>query len=134
MHNLNGSSSLQDTHGILKTENYNVEVCRLSTFLKNNNVSDFDLIKLDTEHNEHLILKDNNHVFKENRPLIMIEIYPEIANECQETLRDWPDYYYFQVKYPKLIEISLENLGLNQEFANYLLVPNEKKSWIHSYI
>ena len=134
LHNLNGSSSLQDTHGILKTENYNVEVCRLSTFLKNNNVSDFDLIKLDTEHNEHLILKDNNHVFKENRPLIMIEIYPEIANECQETLRDWPDYYYFQVKHPKLIEISLENLGLNQEFANYLLVPNEKKSWIHSYI
>ena len=64
----------------------------------------------------------------------MIEIYPEIANECQETLRDWPDYYYFQVKHPKLHEISLENLGLNQEFANYLLVPNEKKSWIHSYI
>jgi FkbM family methyltransferase len=134
LHNLNGSSSLQDTHGRLKTENYKVAVCRLSTFLKQNNVMEFDLIKLDTEHNEHLILADSSEIFKEKRPLIMIEIYPEIAGECQETMKTWSEYYYYQVRYPKLIEISLNDLGLNQEFANYLLVPKEKISWINRFV
>lgn len=134
LHNLNGSSSLQDTHGRLKTEIYKVEVCRLSTFLKQNNILSFDLIKLDTEHNEHLILADSSGIFMENRPLIMIEIYPEIARNCQETLTTWPDYYYYQVRHPKLIEISLNDLGLDQEYANYLLVPKEKRSWIDHFI
>lgn len=133
-HNLNGSSSLQATHGRLKTENYKVEVCRLTTFLKQNNIISFDLIKLDTEHNEHLILADSSEILQGNRPLIMIEIYPEIAHKCQETLHTWTDYNYYQVRHPKLIEISLKDLGLHQEFANYLLVPKEKTSWIDRFI
>lgn len=132
-HNLNGSSSLQSTHGRIKTSSYQVEVCRLSTFLSQQDVEAFDLMKLDTEHNEHFILRDSSAVIGANRPIIMIEIYPEIAIESQGIIQEWPDYRFFQVSYPKLKEIPLSEVGMNAEHANYLLVPTEKTNWIEKY-
>jgi FkbM family methyltransferase len=132
-HNLNGSSSLQSTHGRQKPVVYNVGVCRLSTFLTQHNLSNFDLIKLDTEHTEQLILADSIDIIRQNRPVIMIEIYPEIASEIQKIFEQIDAYVYFSLQQPKLKEISNQELGVHPKHVNYLLMPAEKKHWMERY-
>ncbi|MFM8595685.1 MAG: FkbM family methyltransferase [Flavobacteriales bacterium] len=133
-HNLNGSSSLQAEHGRSKSTAYKVAVCRLSSFLKEHEVSHFDLIKLDTEHTEQLIIADNQDIFAANRPLVMIEIYPEIAHEMQDLLKSWEHYHYLRLEQPFLNPIELQELGTHQKHVNYLLVPTEKISWIEQFL
>jgi FkbM family methyltransferase len=132
-HNLNGSSSLQSTHGRQKPVIYNVGVCRLRTFLAQYNISNFDLIKLDTEHTEQFILADSLDIIRLHRPVIMIEIYPEIASEIQKIFEQIDAYVYFSLQQPKLKEISHNELGVNPKYVNYILMPDEKKHWMEAY-
>ena len=133
-HNLNGSSSLQAEHGRIKETAYQVDVCRLGSFLQQQALSHFDLLKLDTEHTEQLIIADSQDILAANRPLIMIEIYPEIANEIQLLLSKWTAYHFLRLERPKLKEIDLSELGLHQTNVNYLLVPQERMYWIEKYL
>lgn len=133
-HNLNGSSSLQAEHGRIKETAYKVAVCRLGSFLQQQALSHFDLLKLDTEHTEQLIIADSQDILAANRPLIMIEIYPEIANEIQHLLSKWTAYHYLRLERPELKEIDLSELGLHQTNVNYLLVPQERMHWIEKYL
>lgn len=133
-HNLNGSSSLQAEHGRIKETAYQVAVCRLGSFLQQQALSHFDLLKLDTEHTEQLIIADSQDILAANRPLIMIEIYPEIANEIQHLLSKWTAYHFLRLERPKLKEIELSELGLHQTNVNYLLVPQERMHWIEKYL
>lgn len=133
-HNLNGSSSLQADYGRSKSTSYDVSVCRLQTFLDQHDHPSFDLIKLDTEHTEQLIIADSQAIFSAHRPLIMIEIYPEIADEIQTLLSGWSAYHFLRLERPKLKEIGLMELGKHATNVNYLLVPNEKLTWVSHYI
>jgi FkbM family methyltransferase len=133
-HNLNGSSSLQAEHGRIKATAYHVEVCRLSSFLQKRAISQFDLLKLDTEHTEQLIIADSQDILAANRTLIMIEIYPEIAAEIQALLSNWTAYHFLRLERPKLMEIDLTELGLHQTNVNYLLVPQERMHWIEKHL
>ena len=55
-HNLNGSNSLQNKFGLIKSSSYLVDVTTLQSVITNNDIKQIDLIKLDTECTEHLIL------------------------------------------------------------------------------
>ena len=133
-HNLNGSSSLQAEHGRIKETAYKVEVCRLKSFIQKKELLNFDLLKLDTEHTEQLIIADSQEILAANRPLIMIEIYPEIANEIQDLLSKWTSYHFLRLERPVLKEIELIDLGFHQTQVNYLLVPQERMYWIEKYL
>ena len=132
--NLNGSSSLQAEHGRTKSKAYQVDVCRLGSFLAQQQLEQFDLLKLDTEHTEQLIIADSQELLAANRPLIMIEIYPEIADEIQTLLSGWSAYHYLRLERPQLKEINLKDLGKHTTHVNYLLVPDEKLNWVSHYI
>jgi FkbM family methyltransferase len=132
--NLNGSSSLQAEHGRTKSKAYQVHVCRLGSFLAQQQLEQFDLLKLDTEHTEQLIIADSQELLAANRPLIMIEIYPEIADEIQTLLSGWSAYHYLRLERPQLKEINLKELGKHTTHVNYLLVPDEKMTWVSHYI
>mgnify|MGYP000116615204 CR=1 FL=1 len=133
-HNLNGSSSLQAEHGRTKETAYQVAVCRLRSFLEKQALLNFDLIKLDTEHTEQLIIADSQDILAANRPLMMIEIYPEIAEEIQQLLSKWTNYHFLRLEKPALKEIDLKDLGLHPTHVNYLLVPEQRMHWIEKYL
>jgi hypothetical protein len=64
----------------------------------------------------------------------MIEIYPEIADEIQTLLSGWSAYHYLRLERPQLKEINLKELGKHTTHVNYLLVPDEKMTWVSHYI
>jgi FkbM family methyltransferase len=132
-HNLNGSSSLQAAHGRQKAVRYPVQVQRLSSFLNAVPLPHIDLIKLDTEHTEQLILADNRALISEHQPVIMIEVYPEVASEIQTQVQQWPSYRVYQLQKRQLVQIACSELGLSTTAVNYLLVPEAKQNWIAAY-
>ncbi|MEY5046668.1 MAG: hypothetical protein RLZZ175_27 [Bacteroidota bacterium] len=127
-HQLNGSNSLQNQHGLVKAESYKVNVITLNDVIKQNNVSKVDLIKLDTECTEHYILNSSLDVVQEYRPIIISEIYDVIEADIQLFLDKLNDYelYHYDLGNIKLIN-KLEEVRESNE-RNFIICPKEKSS------
>lgn len=132
---LNGSNSLQNKYGKKRAESYKVPTTTLANVIKEHNINQVDLIKLDTEFTEHIILDNSIDVVKEFRPLIIAEIYAEIEEQTQSILKQVDNYYYFHIdENNKVIEIKRLSEIASSEERNFIFCPKEKKSFLNEFI
>lgn len=132
---LTGDGGLSSSHSGSRTKiNFEVDINTLDNFVKDN-LGDLkiDLIKLDTEANEHLVLRGSDEVLKNHRPIIQCEILKnQIEQEVESILKSY-DYKYFRATDKGLVQV--ENFINNTTiFVDYYLVPSEKISQIQPFI
>lgn len=123
---LNGSNSLQNQHGILKSESYKVNVITLRDVIKHHNLTQLDLIKLDTECTEHYILNSSIDVIKEFRPIIVTEIYEVIVSEMELFIKQLDNYNIYHLDAGRMQLIYSLNDVHDSKERNFMFCPVEK--------
>ncbi|MDT8411455.1 MAG: FkbM family methyltransferase [Vicingaceae bacterium] len=125
-YNLNGSNSLQNKFGATKSSSYLVDVTTLQSVIKDNEIKQIDLIKLDTECTEHLILQSSLDVINKYKPIIICEVYDVIEKEVQECIDKMTDYklYHYIEATKKLNLISnLNEVNKDTYNRNFIFCP-----------
>lgn len=132
---LTGDGGLSKTQSGNRAKiNFDVETNTLDDFV-NEIIGDnkVDLIKLDTEANEHFVLMGANNVLKNHRPIIQCEILKnQIENELEVILSNY-DYLYYRAT-DKGLEHTLSFVNNPSEFVDYYLIPREKKYFVENFI
>lgn len=109
-----------------------VEVVRLDTFLKQQNVQP-DLIKVDVESREPEVLEGLGSVIEERRPSLLVEIWHDgeqdgelrLGNRVEQFVNG-KGYRYFRVD-EKSGPVAAEHIGMpGMGYSNYLLCTEER--------
>ncbi|WP_317897231.1 FkbM family methyltransferase [Aurantibacillus circumpalustris] len=135
MPQLTGDGGLsQAQSGDRSKVNFEVQIDTLDNFVKENlGTLKIDLIKLDTEANEHHVLSGSHLVLSEHRPIIQCEILKnQIENEIDAILRKY-DYLYYRATNQGLKQVE-SFLNNTTEYVDYYLVPKERKVLIEKFI
>ena len=113
---------------------FEVKVDTLDSFVAQNlHGKKIDLIKLDTEANEHYVLMGAKEVLSMHRPIIQCEILKgQVEKEILNALKDHNYLYYRATSKGLELVTTFEN---NQtDFVDYYLVPAEKTELIKKFI
>jgi FkbM family methyltransferase len=125
-HHLTGDSSLgvhEKKDGLVKI--IKVKTSTLDDYVRQNNIGNIDLIKLDAEASEHLILAGAKNVLKNHRPIIQCEIiYNQIENELEKIFIE-NNYLFFRPLPEGLQQVSVLKDEVRDK-AEYYFVPKEK--------
>ena len=97
----------------------------LDSFVKEHNILNIDLIKIDTELHEPQVIEGfKNNLFK-HRPVVFIEILSkEIANKVQPYFEN-KNYIFYNIDDEQNMILKTDKIGKSNYF-NYLLLPEEK--------
>jgi len=132
---LTGDGGLSATHSGERTKiNFEVQINTLDNFVaKFLDNKCIDLIKLDTEANEHKVLSGAHDVLKNHRPIIQCEILKnQIEDELENILGNY-DYLYYRATDKGLD--SVHTFRNNKTaFVDYYLVPKEKTKLIAAFV
>jgi FkbM family methyltransferase len=135
VHNLNGSNSLQNQYGREKSKSYNVSVVTLETVINENNLTQLDFLKLDTECTEHLILESSLSVINKFEPIIICEVFDIIEKEVQNVLDQMNNYEIYQYRDNYIVKISnLFEASKDIEFRNFIFCPKNKTEKITKFL
>ncbi|MBI3519880.1 MAG: FkbM family methyltransferase [Bacteroidetes bacterium] len=135
MPQLTGDGSLNKAHSNSTSKSlFDVNINTLDGFVDDylGNLK-IDLIKLDTEANEHFVLSGSHNVLSNHRPIIQCEILKnQIEIELENILMNY-NYLYFRATDKGLIPVdSFQNNTTN--FVDYYLVPEEKKHVVNQFL
>jgi len=122
---LNGNSSQNPSK-----VTFDVEIDTLDNFAAQHaGDGKIDLIKLDTEANEHKVLQGAKTVLREHRPIIQCEILKnQIETELETALAGF-DYLYFRATHAGLVPVEKLS-GNTTAYHDHYLVPREKLNLI----
>lgn len=132
---LTGDGGLSKVQSGNRTKvNFDVKIMTLDGFVAQHlgNLK-IDLIKLDTEANEHHVLTGSHKVLSEHRPIIQCEILKNQIESELETILKHYDYLYYRATDEglKLVDAFTNN---TTQFVDYYLVPKEKKHIVETFI
>ena len=101
-----------------------VPVIKLNDYIKNNDISRIDLMKIDVETHEYQVLIGMGKYLNQFRPIIIVEVInPNLGLEIDSLFKDI-NYMYYNIDESGRI-VNVEKLG-NNRYHNYLLCPKEK--------
>ena len=127
--NFEKSNDKHEKHlGTLKEIKQNPYV-KLNQFIKNEDISNVDFIKLDVDGYELEVLVSGEDFLKKNKPIIFIEIapylYPEFGYNCYELIKfiKKMNYEFFDEDTKKIVDIFSEVDKINDGSSkNYFLI------------
>lgn len=130
---LGGSGHISGARNETSSLKFKVKAMTLDKYVAENDISNIDLIKLDTEETEHLIIKKGIETIKRFNPIIICEVFsPQMANDLMELL--FPlGYSVFQSK--KTYLEPIESVKFKRgEVADCFFVPQEKLHIVNAFI
>lgn len=125
------SGSKTDIRAFQQTE---VQGVTLDTYLKKRPREKLDLIKIDTEGNEHEILKASINTLKKYRPIVVCETLFNTNEAELESLFKGLDYRMFQHVNVGVREASTLSRVTDDGIRNCFFVPAEKSSVLTAYL
>lgn len=135
MPQLTGDGGLSSSHSGARTRlAFEVNIDSLDHFVAQHlNGKIIDLIKLDTEANEHMVLMGAHSVLSNHRPFIQCEILKgQIEKELTEILSPY-NYLFFRATDRGLVKVTAF-VGNQTPFVDYYLVPEEKEEVVKEFI
>jgi FkbM family methyltransferase len=132
-HFLSGASTTVNMNYDLPTNTYEVNCLTLDDYVEKNSITSLDLIKLDTEFNEHLVLSKSQNTLKKFRPILISEVYPNVADLFYEQVKGL-DFILFHYTQSRLKRINSFHEVASSSDRNFFLVPSEKIRLIEKHI
>lgn len=111
-----------------------VKSITLDEYINQNNATSIDLIKMDTEGNEHLILNNAKIVLEQMRPIIICEtLFNKIEHELEKIFKEhkYDFYVHFKGGLKKQATIIRET---DDGIRNCFFVPPEKYNLIADFV
>jgi len=102
-----------------------VPVIKIEDYIKNNNITKIDLMKIDVETYEYQVLDGMGKYLNQFRPIIIIEIINPVLGLEINSLFENLNYIYLNICESKGV-VDVKTLGENSD-CNYILCPIEKK-------
>jgi hypothetical protein len=103
-----------------------VKTTKLSTFIREKDLSAVDLIKIDVETHEYEVLLGMEEYLDIMRPTLLIEILtPDIGTKVEQLLQG-KEYCYFAIS-EITAPVRVDNLG-NSASRNFLICTAERAS------
>lgn len=100
-----------------------IKTKKLSTFIKENNLLNIDLIKIDVETHEAEVLEGMEDYLQKFKPTLLIEILNEEVGNKVQSIIEGIDYLYFnidEINTPKKVDKLKKS-----DFYNYLICKKE---------
>ena len=111
-----------------------VKTLTLDNFIEANEISNIDLIKLDTEGTEIEILKSGSKCIDAFKPIIICEtLYDVIEAELEDFFKTKNYSFYNHVR-DKLIKVETIKRSKDDGVRNCFFVPDSKKHLIENYL
>jgi FkbM family methyltransferase len=135
-HNLNGSNSLEGKYIKKETNSYPVQTISISSLVKESNLNEISLIKLDTECTEHLIIESSLNEIKQFQPILISEVYPVIESAIERLINSLEGYEMYQIKnHSQLFKISsFSQINKDDLDRNFVFLPSSKLHLIKDFI
>lgn len=106
---------------------------RLDTFITENNISEIDLMKVDTELHEPEVIEGFSVHIEKFKPVILIEVLnDEVAGKLNELLKNL-DYSYYNID-DNTQTLHKTNQINKSSMLNYILVPPNKENIISKFL
>ena len=116
------------------TNKVSTESTTLDEYVKNNNISNIDLIKLDTEGAEYQILLGAEETINKYKPIIICEtLFNKIETELDLIMRKH-DYGFYNHNNKGLINVKTIVRNQDDGVRNCFFVPKEKVHLIEEWI
>jgi len=107
-------------------EEVSVQAIRMDTFVSRNDISNIDLIKIDTEGTEDCVFEGMKELIQQQKPLIICEVlHGDIEGKIQRILDAFNYTYYWITNGGLVLKKDIVGDASNRE-RNYLLVPENK--------
>jgi FkbM family methyltransferase len=110
-----------------------VDVLRLDTYIRNNQIEGIDLLKIDVETLEYEVILGYGASLYRHLPVIILEVQNRKIGKRIESLFDKNIYSFFHI-YEQSGLMSVSELGNSSSNLNYLLCPNSKLDLIREFI
>lgn len=131
---LTGDGGLHAGHSGKRSKlTFEVQVDTMDEYLKKHPQLKVDLMKLDTEANEHHVLRGASNLLSVHRPMIQVEILKGHNEKEIETLMAPYNYLYFRAIQHGLMPVNGFS-GNDTEFVDHFLIPAEKAGTIKHLI
>ncbi len=135
--NFNGSASIydlpsehiysvtvgKDLSGSKDSKKVEISTLRLDTFIKENNITNIDLMKIDVETHEPEVLEGMGVFLRQFMPTLLIEILNEEVAEKVNTVLDGMNYLFFNID--ELAGIRQTAKIEKSDYYNYLVCSPE---------
>lgn len=137
-HHASGIGNTQNTWSISNFSKYTVEGITLDKFCELNNLTEINLMKIDTEGTENQILMGGLNVIQKHRPIMICEVLENlIEKDIQEIIiNKLENYSIYQFhsdskKLSLVADLVVENKDGNN---NYFFIPKEKLDLLKPFI
>jgi FkbM family methyltransferase len=109
-----------------------VKVDTLDNYVKQNNITSFELMKLDVEAHEDIVLSGATNVLQNFKPIIMCEVLEgKVEERIQNALQKF-DYEFYQATDKGLVkQTSIKHDGVTND---YFMVHPDRRGMIEKFI
>lgn len=130
--NLSGEHNL-GTKKNLKHNPHVVETMQLDDFVKLHDIQKIDIIKLDTEGNEHHILKSAHQSIQKFQPILICEVLYQTIESDLQSIVEQHNYHIFSVKGSQLHPLKTLIRKEDDGVRNCFFVPQCKLHLINEF-
>lgn len=134
-HNLSGVGGLKKTHETQeRSVRKNVRAMALDQFVRESNISNVDLIKIDTEGTENLVIEGGRSMIDEHKPILICETLFNKIEDKLEALMKEHGYQFFNHVRGKLHRVDTITRESDNGVTDCFFVHPKKLHLIHDYI
>ena len=134
-YNLAGTGTLKGEN--VSDQGYNcrkVPTISLDDWIQKQNLTNIDLIKIDTEGTEHLILQGADQLLREQEPIIICETLFHVIEEQLDSIMQRYNYHFFNYRNGQLHKASTLVRDTDNGFRDCFFVPSTKIKWVENFI
>jgi hypothetical protein len=115
----------ENTISSQKVDEVEIDIVRLDTFIKQNNIQHIDLMKIDVETHEPQVLEGMGGYLKKFQPTFIIEILDDVIAEKLNVIFEGMGYLYFNIDDENNSIRRVEKLT-KSDYWNFLICKENK--------
>jgi FkbM family methyltransferase len=114
----------------LQSVTENVQVMRMDDYVRENNITSIDLIKIDVESHEPDVVRGMGRLLKKYQPTMIVEVWNNDIGRAIEKELNGLDYLYYAIDKNMRKTKHIRNDGSKDSYINYLICKKDVADYI----